>query len=98
MDDERRPLVPNQLAHAVTIADVESAMAIAPHPRLQGLDDRPRRAARAEEPGPQIVVDAGDLPARGAERADARRADQTAGPGDERAVRQAACAFRNSSW
>ena len=83
VDDEVRPLGAHQFAHAVAIADVQFDVAIPAQLARQCLHHRPRRAAGAEEPGAQIVVDADDVPALGGERARALRADQTARSRDE---------------
>ncbi len=67
----------HQFAHAFAIADVQFDVAIPAQLARQRLHHRPRRAAGAEEPGAQIVVDTDDVPASGGERARALRADQT---------------------
>ena len=82
MDDEIRPLDGEQIAHALAVADVEIEVAVAGNGIHQVSHHRARRAGRAEELLPHVVIDANHVPALASQQARALGADEPAGSGD----------------
>ena len=72
----------HQIAHALAVADIEVEVAVAGNVIHQIAHHCPRRAGRAEELLPHIVIDADDVPTFAGQQARALGADEPAGSGD----------------
>ena len=82
MDDEVGPLAGHQIAHALTVADIEIEVAVAGRRIHQVAHHGARAAGRPEELLPHIVIHANYLPALASQQARALGADEPAGSGD----------------